>query len=442
MSLTSILSTPPASATPPLSEAAEKKGQGEDTPLPLDEVISSQDESPLPSIDSLSSTDRSSNVTSDHANSTSKGLKSQRQNATGTDSRDVIKRLKAQLKSEKQKNAQLKEDNDHPVAMARMEDEIEDLKSANIRLHADLDMATTLLNQTQHASLTSGQAQAEAPAEAQAAEPAPTESEPLAGVAEEGLRIAAAAGEMAEVVPDFGANADDAPARETATVFDSGRVNSSQLRAEASFWHISAAADRDSPTVLLGGRNYSGDGSETDDEASLVNMSLAEGSGFSVAFTATWRQFHPFSRVLSLSDGSKDVLRVTSVDSLGTLSFSVRRCRDDGHDCQHYASVDVKDAIEANVTSRYLCSVSPEGKMQVYRDGRIIGRLKADGTYALPGQRGGIKLPASEAHLYVARRTWKQRGKGVPAFEGSLSDICLWSREVAPANAASCIEAK
>lgn len=341
--------------------------------------------------------------------------------ATGDDSNHVIKRLKDRLKSEEHENAELKKGSDqsHQVAMARMEEEIADLKSANLRLHADLDLATTLLNQTQEAEQTSDEAEADS-----------AEADPNAQA-------------QATVLDDTGSS-DGAPGGNISHAQAGAKFSSSDSKvshsANMSFWKISVASGNEAPTVLLGGRNYSGDGAETDDEEPLVNISLAEGSGFSVAFTASWHQFHPFSRVLSLSDGTKDVLRVTSIDDAGTLSFSVRRCKTDGHTCHHDANVDVKKAIVVNATSRYLCSVSPDGKMQVYKDGRIVGRLKPDGSYVVPGQPGGLKVPAAEAKLYLARRTWMQRGKGVPAFEGFLGDICLWSQEVQPANSASCIE--
>lgn len=201
---------------------------------------------------------------------------------------------------------------------------------------------------------------------------------------------------------------------------------------------IHAATGEGSPTVLLGGLNFSGDPTATDDEKPLLNVSLVEGSGFSIAFTASWHQFHPFSRLLSLSDGSKDILRVSSFEDSDTISFSVRRCQTDGHVCNHDASVNVKRSIVANVTDRYLCTVSPQGKMQVYKGDLIIGRLKPDGTYASE-QKGGQSVPSAETGLYVARRTWQQRKQGVPPFEGYVGDVCFWSREVVPAEAANCI---
>lgn len=446
MSLNSILSKSKAT---PAADDGKKKSQAKDPPLPLDQIIATGMHSTV----SLSTRENASVVGQQQAgmveqgNITSVNSKSKPMGVTSDNSKDVIKDLKARIKIVERQSAKLKKDGDqsHQVAMARMEEEIADLKSDNVRLHADLDMATTLLNQSQQAAHTSDQEEpntavpkSNAEAESNATVPyfnASTLSnttavfddmQPSKSVRNKNISHARSARTKAKHKAKHGVEV-------------SSRQSETSHSAEASFWKISLAPDEGSPTVLLGGRNYSGVGAETDDEEALANVSLAEGGGFSVAFTASWHQIHPFSRILSLSDGTKDVLRVTSTEDAGTLSFSVHRCHDDGHNCQHFASVDVNGAIVANATSRYLCSVSPEGKMQVYKDGRIVGRLKPDGTYAMPGQPGGLRVPAAEARLYVARRTWMQRGKGVPPFEGFLGDICLWSREVQPANAASCI---
>lgn len=437
VSLSSALSRP-TSPTKRTTTAAtgKKKSHAKAPPVPLDEIIAGSDKPPLPSTVSLSARGNSSVADSHHARRVESG------NVTSDDSKDVIKRLKDRLKREERENAELEKHSDqsHQVAMARMEEEIADLKTANVRLHADLDMATTLLNQTQQAAHASEDVGSDAVESAPSAETESDAAAPDRNVSFHDTATVFNDTRSSDSVP--GGNVSRAQSERTTAEagveFSSSDAEATDS-AEASVWKISVAEDNEAPTVLLGGRNYSGDGAETDDEEPLVNISLAEGSGFSVAFTAAWHQFHPFSRVLSLSDGTKDVLRVTSNDDVGTLSFSVRRCRNDGHSCQHDANVDVKKAIVVNATSRYLCSVSPEGKMQVFKDGRIVGRLKPNGTYVLPGQPGGLKVPAAEAKLYVARRTWMQRGKGVPPFEGFLGDICLWSREVQPANSASCI---
>jgi len=169
-------------------------------------------------------------------------------------------------------------------------------------------------------------------------------------------------------------------------------------------------------------------------------MSLEAGHAFSLAFTVSWKELTPFTRLLDLSngDGTGDLLRVSSGASPDELELFVKSSTG-GAD----VVFDIKKAfaLDAVGTQRFLCTVTPDGKMEVFRNGMIIGRLKADGTYA-DGSPGGQPMPAvPTGQLHLARPTSHQQAIGSTTFKGWLGDVCTWKKLAVWNEAANCLEA-
>jgi len=174
------------------------------------------------------------------------------------------------------------------------------------------------------------------------------------------------------------------------------------------------------PRTLLEGQSFSGKGEEAQ-----TKLIVSVQSGFSIAFSASWYSLGFWARVVDLTDGrvgdgSGDVLRVTNVADSNGLFFSVRAGGHESH-------VQVKDAIDVGVTSRFLFSVSPAGTLRVFRDGKKLGEAK-----------GRPMQKLAHGQLFLARPTVRQKRAKLHMFEGWLSGLCAWSREASWEEATAC----
>jgi len=184
------------------------------------------------------------------------------------------------------------------------------------------------------------------------------------------------------------------------------------------------------PKVLVGGFDFSGATPAAVSEETAMTISIDSGSAFSVAFSVTWKELTPGTRILDLSDGDTkaQVVRVSSGATPDTLEFAVTR---DGSEVK----LDAVKAFVAGTTQRFLCTVSSDGKMEVLRDGMIIARLKRIGSYA-DGSQGGKPLPGIPmGQFHLARPTQANR------FTGWIGDVCAFKRAALWNDAANCVPA-
>lgn len=190
----------------------------------------------------------------------------------------------------------------------------------------------------------------------------------------------------------------------------------------------------DGLSVLVGGRNFTGAPAVTgaSDLPSVTDLSLAQGSGFSVAFTIDWQEFSPGVHAIDIGDKDSDFLSVSSAEDGSALSFAMMH--------NGIPSVlTVSHAFEVGVSARFLCTVGSTGKMQAFRDGTILGRLKPDGTYQ-DNAPGGTTNPAlASGQLFLGRSTEEQRKSAAKTFTGWLGDVCVFPKEVPWGEAASCV---
>lgn len=190
----------------------------------------------------------------------------------------------------------------------------------------------------------------------------------------------------------------------------------------------------DGPSVVVGGHAFSGAPGGDGVVPSIMDLSLVEGSGFSLAFSIDWQEFSPGAHAIDIGDkdSNSDILSVSSAEDGSALSFAMMR--------NGIPSIlTVSHAFEVGISARYLCTVAPTGKMQVFRDGAILGRLKPDGTYQ-DNTPGGTTNPAvANGQLFLGRSTEEQRNNAASTFSGWLGDICLFPKEVLWGEAASCV---
>lgn len=192
----------------------------------------------------------------------------------------------------------------------------------------------------------------------------------------------------------------------------------------------------DGPLVLVGGHAFNGApaAAGVGDGPSFMDLSLTEGSGFSVAFTIDWQEFSPGVHAIDIGnkESHSDILSVSSAEDGSALSFAMMH--------NGIPSVlTVSHAFEIGVSARFLCTVGSTGKMQAFRDGTILGRLKPDGTYQ-DNTPGGSTNPAlANGQLFLGRSTEEQRNSAAKTFAGWLGDVCVFPKEVLWGEAASCV---
>lgn len=199
-----------------------------------------------------------------------------------------------------------------------------------------------------------------------------------------------------------------------------------------------SAVVRDGPDglwVLPGGHDYSGAPMVVGDTSSVMDVSLLEGSGFSVAFTIAWQRLSPGVHAIDLKDkdSGSSILSISSAEDGTALTFMMTR---DGTP----AVLTVSNAFEANDKARYLCTVGATGKMQVFRDGIILGRLKPDGTYQDNTRGGSTNQAVPDGQLLLGHTTEEQQSSGANIFTGWIGDVCAFSKEVLWGDASTCVQ--
>lgn len=142
--------------------------------------------------------------------------------------------------------------------------------------------------------------------------------------------------------------------------------------------------------------------------------------GFSVAFDAAWLELGEWTSVIDFGSGDgQDNIVVSNTEDTNGLSFHIYR-----HG--HVSTLDVKNAIHLRTVNRYLCSVSKHGEMKIYKDGKVIGHRK----------RGNVPAAVKREHLLIGKSNWKGGGS---SFKGTVSDLCVWNKQVSWKDAADCI---
>lgn len=192
----------------------------------------------------------------------------------------------------------------------------------------------------------------------------------------------------------------------------------------------------DGPSVLLGGHAFNGAPATTGvgDAPPVMDLSLIEGSGFSLAFTIDWQEFSPGVHAIDIGDkeSDSDILSVSSAEDGSALSFAMMH--------KGIPSVlTVSHAFEVGVSARFLCTVGSTGKMQAFRDGTILGRLKPDGTYQDNSPGGSTNPALANGQLFLGRSTEEQRNSAAKTFTGWLGDVCVFPKEVLWGEATSCV---
>lgn len=197
----------------------------------------------------------------------------------------------------------------------------------------------------------------------------------------------------------------------------------------------------DGASVLVGGHAFNGNptAAGVGDAPSVMDVSLKEGSGLSVAFTIAWHEFSSGAHAIDISDtGShSDILSVSSAEDGSALSFAMTSSGIP-------AVLTVSRAFEVGVSARYLCTVGPTGKMQVFRDGTILGRLKPDGSYQDNTPGGNTNPAVASGQLSLGRATQEKLSLGhgnsvANTFTGWLGDVCVFPREVLWGEVESCV---
>lgn len=133
--------------------------------------------------------------------------------------------------------------------------------------------------------------------------------------------------------------------------------------------------------------------------------------GFSVIFSATWTDLGYWSHVIDF--GNEDWHNNIVVgNSKNTTAFGFH-VYDEA--VKNYY-LNIPNVIEVGRMDRFLCTVSPDGHMKVYRAGQLIGE-KPDGLTPNNNIRN---------HLWVGKSFWDTDS----TFDGVIEDMCFWNKEV------------
>lgn len=159
------------------------------------------------------------------------------------------------------------------------------------------------------------------------------------------------------------------------------------------------------PTLFYEGRDFDGtDFNYEDLSAEFCDVTF--GPNCSVMFTACWRSFAWWSRIIDFGNGpGEDTIFIGNVKDTGTLAFHIWAG-------EHEYRLQVPGAIKLGETNRYLCTVSERGYMRIYKDDILIG------------EKFGVAPPAAcnRYSLYVGKSSFDQD----KIFDGVISDLKAW----------------
>ena len=99
------------------------------------------------------------------------------------------------------------------------------------------------------------------------------------------------------------------------------------------------------------------------------------GNSLRIEFVACWDSLQNWSRIIDFRNGSGDSnIYIANKGTTNTFVFSVRNGTT-------WSAIELTNFINIGATSRYLCVVTPEGLMSVYRDDLLVGEAsKARGV--------------------------------------------------------------
>eukprot|EP00931_Biecheleriopsis_adriatica_P036352 TRINITY_DN20943_c0_g1_i1.p1 TRINITY_DN20943_c0_g1~~TRINITY_DN20943_c0_g1_i1.p1 ORF type:complete len:1336 (+),score=204.41 TRINITY_DN20943_c0_g1_i1:83-4090(+) len=168
------------------------------------------------------------------------------------------------------------------------------------------------------------------------------------------------------------------------------------------------------PVLHYAGRTFTGVAGDGDIFGNFT--SLPFGGAFSVAFTARWDSLGKWSRIIDIGNGvDKENIIIAQMDESTSIAWHFRTAE------KTWGLVEAKDAIVVGETNRYLCVVSDEGSMKVYREGEMIAEGKASSAPPVVHRKS----------LHVATSHWD-----LPPFHGEISDLNIWNEVVDWADAA------
>ena len=115
------------------------------------------------------------------------------------------------------------------------------------------------------------------------------------------------------------------------------------------------------------------------------------GNSLCIEFVACWDSLQNWSRIIDFRNGSGDSnIYIANKGTTNTFVFSVRNGTT-------WSAIELTNFINIGATSRYLCVVTPEGLMSVYRDDLLVGEAR---------KARGVS-PGCRKYLYVGRSNWK-----------------------------------
>jgi len=167
-------------------------------------------------------------------------------------------------------------------------------------------------------------------------------------------------------------------------------------------------ADQNSakPVIAYQGREFFGTGDFDNLRGRFCGVPLG-GGALSVAFTARWDSLPRWSRIIDFGNGP----------GLHNIIIGNRACDDTmvfnvWVNSKEYG-LHIPQGIVVGEVHRYLCTVTPSGRMEVYRDGKLIGET----------DKGAAPRMETRRYLYVGGSNW-QRDDG---FNGLIADLVVWN---------------
>lgn len=134
------------------------------------------------------------------------------------------------------------------------------------------------------------------------------------------------------------------------------------------------------------------------------------GGALSIGFTACWQSLGCWSHVIDFGNGEGDNnIFIGNLKNKNTLAFHIW-VRDFEYRLQ------IPNGITLGRADRYLCTVSPQGHMCVYRNGQLMGE-KVDG-------RAPRKL--LRRFLYIGKSHWLRD----EPFHGTIENLTVWNAVV------------
>lgn len=169
-------------------------------------------------------------------------------------------------------------------------------------------------------------------------------------------------------------------------------------------------ADAVAPVLRYEGRVFDGTEADFEDLGARHGPLTLGGNGFTVAFTARWDSLNKWSRILDFGNGPGGAnIFVANKGHAGTLAFHIFV---DKVEHRAYAH----EAIKLGQTRRYMCSVTPAGRMKIFMNGLLLSE-----------NEDGAPPPQLERRtLLIAKSSWDRDAP----FHGQISDVAVWDAAV------------